>query len=460
VTGPAAPPPDTTQTSQSTLRALVKLALPLAVVQVGASSLGIIDTAVVGRTTAQELAAVGLGNSIAFATSIIGMGLVLGVEPLVAQAVGAGDSSRARQWFRQGVLVALLAWPLVVALVALFLLALPLFGVDADVVPLVNRYVIARSFGLLPFLLYWAVKAYLQALGRTRAPVIGVVLAMIVEALLDIALVFGVPTLGIPALGVVGAGIAHTVTSCVRLLVVAIAVRADSTAQDNAGRLARLRAAFVVEDLRRIVKVGLPLGLQLALEVGVFAFAALTMGRLGAHDLAAHQVALQCASVTFNVMVGLGSASAVVVGRRIGAGDRAGTQRAGVMALWLSIGFMTLTGAMFLVGGEAIARLLTTDERVVQGAAQLLMIAAAFQLSDGLQTVASGALRGAGDTRASFLIHLVSHWGIGMPAVVALVALGFGGAGVWWGLTLGLTVAAALLVMRWVRGARRGFQAL
>lgn len=444
--------------ARGTLVEIFRLAIPLAFVQVGATSLGVIDTAVIGRTSPAELAAVGLGNSILFAVSILGMGLVLGIEPLVAQAVGAGDEARARLLLRQGIVVALLAFPVTLTLIGLLVLALPAFGVDAVVVPLVRDYVATRALGLLPFLLYWAVKAYLQSLGRTRAPVVGVLLAIVAELILDVMLVFGVPSLGIPALGVIGAGLAHSATSVLRLVVVLIAADQQSA---GGGRLLRLRACIVKNDLLRIVRVGLPLGLQLALEVGVFAFAALIMGRLGAADLAAHQVALQCASVTFNLMVGLGSACSVLVGRSIGARDPAGARRAAVLSMMLSLVTMTATGALFLFGGGILARLITPNVDVVQRAAALLMVGAAFQLSDGLQAVSSGALRGAGDTRASFLIHALAHWGVGVPCVLLLAGpLGLGAQGVWWGLTLGLTVAAVLLIARFFRGARRGFAAL
>lgn len=455
---------------RETLVEIVKLAVPLALVQVGAATLGLIDTAVVGRTTAAELAGVGLGNSLLFSFSILGMGLVLGTEPLIAQALGADDPARARRMWRQGTWMALLVTPLLLLGVGGALLLVPHLGVDADVVSFTRRYIAARAPGVLPFLLYWAVKAWLQAHGRTTAPVVGVVLGNVVELALDVLLVFGNPSLGIPPLGVVGAGIAHTVTSFVRLLVVLYAAEdlqrdrgltGEAPPTSLAERAARMREAFVGAELVAIVKIGLPLGFTMAIEVAVFAFAALTMGRLGAHELAAHQVALQCASMTFNIVVGLGSATSVLVGRRIGAGDKAGSLDAGLIGLGLSVVVMGFTGALFLFGGELLARGLTDRPDVVAGAAALLVVAAAFQLSDGLQAVASGALRGAGDTRATFVIHLVSHWAVGMPCVLLFVGpLGLGAPGVWWGLTLGLTVAALALVTRFVVKARRGYEPL
>lgn len=441
-------------------REVLALAVPLALVQVGASFLGVIDTAVVGRTTPEQLAAVGLGNSILFAITIIGMGLVLGSEPIIAQALGAGDVVRARRGFRQGMWAALLVTPPILLLVGAALVALPYAGVDASVVPHVRLYVAARSAAVLPFLLYWAIKAWLQAQGRTTAPVVGVVVANVAELVLALALV--------KPLGVLGAGLAHSVTTTIRLVIVAVAAEralADGTLAGEpppaslVERARRMRAALRVDELWQLVRIGLPLGLQMALEVAVFAFAALTMGQLGAHELAAHQVAIQCASTTFNIMVGLGSAASVVVGRRIGAGDQAGAMRAGLVALAMSMVVMGLTGALFLFGGAQLARTLTDQHDVVVLAATLLAVAAAFQLSDGLQAVAAGALRGAGDTRATFVIHLLAHWAIGLPCVFWF-AKRWGPTGVWWGLTLGLVVASVALVGRFVVRARRGFVAI
>lgn len=441
-------------------REMVALAVPLALVQVGASFLGVIDTAVVGRTTPAQLAAVGLGNSLLFAFTIIGMGLVLGSEPIIAQAVGAGDLLRARRAFRQGAWAALLVTPPLLVMIGAALLALPHAGVDPVVVPYVRDYVIARSAGVLPFLLYWTIKAWLQAHGRTTAPVVGVVVANVLELVLALAL--------IKPLGVVGAGLAHSITTTARLLIVAWAAERALVDDALAGeppprslweRARRMRAALRVDELWQLVRIGLPLGLQMALEVAVFAFAALTMGQLGAHELAAHQVAIQCASTTFNIMVGLGSAASVVVGRKIGAGRSDLALRAGLVALAMSTLVMFATGALFLFAGAAIARALTDQTDVVATAATLLAVAAAFQLSDGLQTVASGALRGAGDTRATFVIHLVSHWVIGMPCVLWLAKV-WGPTGVWWGLTIGLVFASVALVSRFVVRGRRGFAAL
>ena len=434
--------------------------MPLSAIQMGSAALSVVDTAVVGRTTANELAGVGLGGSLLFAVAIVGMGVVLGTEPVIAQAVGAGEPARARRAFRQGIWLALAVTPVVLVVIAVIAWALPYTGVDPDVVSPCRKYMCARAASVPPFFLYWSCKAWLQAHGKTTAPVLGIVVALVLEVVLDLVLV--------PHLGGVGAGIANSLTTTVRLCVVLVAAELALADLDVAGepaprslgeRSRRMREALVGSELARIVKIGLPLGLQMALEVAVFSFGALMMGRMGARALASHQVAIQCASTTFNAMVGLGSATSVVVGRYIGARDKRAAVQAGITALAMSCVAMSFTGALFLFCGAFLARLLTSDPGVVAGAASLLVVAAAFQLSDGLQTVASGALRGAGDTRAAFGIHLVSHWAVGMPCVIWLAGT-MGPAGVWWGLTLGLTVAAAALVARFLVQARHGYEPL
>jgi MATE family multidrug resistance protein len=411
------------------------------------------------------MAGAGLGGSIFFAIAIIGMGVVLGTEPVIAQALGGKDPKRARRTFRQGVWLALIAGPIVMVLAWVMAALLPYTGVDGDVVPEAQHYMMVRAPSAIPFLLYWSVKAWLQAHGKTRAPVVGVVIGLVLEVILDILLVFGNDTLGIPVLGVVGAGIANCTSTTVRLLVVVVAAESALLRHEIAGepvplslreRAARMKAAWIGSELWTITRIGLPLGLQLALEVAVFTFAAMTMGRIGSGALAAHQVAIQCASTTFNLMVGLGSATSVVVGRRIGAGDKAGALRAGVAAFVLSCITMLATGALFLFGGHQLGRMMTDQQDVIDAAAGLLAIAAAFQIADGLQAVASGALRGAGDTRVTMVIHLLAHWGVGMPLLLILSGP-LGPAGVWWGLTLGLTVAATALVLRFLIKAKRGY---
>lgn len=445
---------------------IARLAAPLAAVHLGQVAMGLVDTAFVGRVGKEALAAVALGNSVFFTLTILGMGLVLGAEPVISQAVGAGDAGRARRSLFEAVAMALLATLPVLGLLVLALWLLPLAGIDAEVVRLTREYALARGPGLPGFLLFIALKGYLQAHGRTRAILISIVVANLVNVPADLLLIFGdeglrmvgLSGVGLPGFGVLGAGIATSLASWSRCLIVLPGARellreAKDAVVDEIG--------VTAQGLWRIARIGAPIGLQMALEVAVFSLVSLLMGRLGPGQLAAHQVAISLASVPFNVTLGIGSATSVVVGKRIGALDRTGTLRAGLSGIGLGVGVMLVSGTLFVAVPDLFVRVFTDDVGVLVVAVGLVRVAGAFALSDGVQAVASGALRGAGDTAWPFGIHLVAHWLVGMPAALVFgFALDGGPVGLWWGLTAGLTFAAAALSLRFFLRARRGYEAI
>jgi MATE family multidrug resistance protein len=272
----------------------------------------------------------------------------------------------------------------------------------------------------------------------------------------------GLPALGVPALGAAGAGIASSVVSYVQMALLAEPVRRVGREEGAAFAVARWREALLRGDeVRRMLRVGMPMGLQFAFEVAFFSSVSVLMGRMGALLLAAHQVALSISSAPFHACLGIGSATSVVVGQRIGAGDQRGALLAGIGGVGLGFALMTTTGICFLLFPTLIVRAFTDDAGVIEIGCVLLRIAGFFALSDGVQAVASGALRGAGDTLWPFALHLCAHWVVGMPcALVFAFVLDGGAAGLWWGLTTGLTVSAVSLTIRFVRKARQGYVAL
>lgn len=441
------------------LRGLVQLAVPIAGASFGNILLSVVDTIIVGRAGETSLAAVGLGNAVFFAITVLGFGAMHGLDPLIAQAVGAGEARRARALMWQGVWNACAAS---VPLALLVLLAMGLLGYagqDADTLGPTRAFLWGRLPSVLPFLVFAVLRSYLQAVGITRAMLVAVILANLVNAPLcallfygDAALVHvGLPALGVPAFGLVGAGLASTFATAVQLLVLVLALRGVPTPSGE-GSVRRLDLAVA----RRALALGTPVGLQMFAEVGVFAIASVLMGQLGKTNLAAHQVALQLASTTFMVPLGIGAAASVRVGQAIGRGDAAGTRRAGLVAIASGAFFMALCALLFVVAGEPLTRIFTADERVIRAAIPLVAIAAFFQLSDGVQAVASGALRGAGDTRWPLFSNLVGHYAIGLPTSIALAfGLGWGATGLWWGLSAGLTGVALALLLRFVLLTRR-----
>jgi MATE family multidrug resistance protein len=382
-----------------------------------------------------------------------------GLDPLVSQALGAGDAARARRLLWQGMwlaagLAAVLAVPLAVAPWALS----PL-GIEPAVAREAGRYLLWRLPGLPFMLAYFGARAYLQALGATRPMVVATVVANLANVPLDVLFVFGGaalpgwawPLSAVPALGAAGAAIA---TSAVSALQLAVLARAVAAVPPPGGRRPPRRPDR--GELRAALRVGVPVGLHMGAEVGIFALVGFLAARLGAVPLATHQLALSIATLTFAVAVGFGNAGSVRVGWAVGARDREGARRAGLAAFGAGATFMALSALVFFAFPRGVARLMTDDPALIEAAVPLLRVAAVFQISDGIQAVGAGVLRGAGETRFTFLANLAGHWALGVPAAVLLgFTLGGGVAGLWWGFVLGLSAVGAALLVRFLRISSR-----
>lgn len=415
--------------------------------------MSVVDSAVVGRVGAIELAATGLGASLFFGYSILGMGALMGIDPLISQAFGGGDPARARRLFWQGVWLALA----ISVITCLGILTAPSLIAAVGVEPIVGAeawiYLAIRSANVPTMFLFFVARSYLQASHVTRPMVIAMVAGNVFNLLADLLLVFGGgalplwagPLRSIPAMGVAGAALASVLGGVLQVVVMAFAVASVDPGRSVSRRPHR-------REMLASLHVGVPVGLQMGAEFGVFALVGLLAGRMGALALAAHQLALTLAAFTFTIALGVGAAGSVQVGRAIGAGDSGRTRREGTLSFLLGGGVMVFGAILFLVMPETIARIVTDQPDVIAAAVPLLAVAAVFQISDGIQAVGSGVLRGAGDTRFAFVANVVAHWGIGLP--VALI-LGFrmqmGIVGLWWGLCTGLTVVAAILVWRFLR---------
>ena len=442
----------TATVAKSELGTQLRLATPLAAQQVGMVMMGLVDTAILGRYHPDAMAGAGIGNGLVFAVTCIGLGVVLGLDPLISQAVGAGEGGRTPRLVRDGVAVAV-RWGVALTVV---LMATPLLlavaGVEPAVADEARVYVYARSIGVVPFLCQMALRSFLQAHHRTAPLIWAVIVGNVVNAVLDWVLVFGddelvelgLPPIGLPALGAIGAAIATTGVTIGTVAIYARAVRSI------ARTLPRPATRPPPAD-RAIVRLGLPIGLQLFAEVASFALAALLAGRLGGTPAAAHQVAIQLASVSFSVTLGIGAAAAVRVGVAVGRGDHAAARHAGMVSLGLGAAVMSVSAVLLVAAAPALAALFTDRSAVIAAAVPLVQIAAVFQLSDGAQAVAAGALRGAGDTRAAFVANVIGHYAVGLPIAIGLVFYaGMGAPGLWWGLTGGLTGTAAVLIARFV----------
>jgi MATE family multidrug resistance protein len=449
-------------TDLSELRSLLRLSGPLVLALLVSQTMSIVDAAMVGRLGAASLAGVGVGNGLYFAITIFGLGLVGGMDTLVSQAVGAGETNEARRILR----VCLhLAWGIGLLLtVALGLSGaiLELAGVAPAVAAEARRFLLGRLLNVIPFCLFFALRSYLQALGVTRPIVLASIVANVLNIGGNFLLIFGdgtlrrigLPPIGLPALGVFGCGLSSSFAMMASTLFLWLVVRVGDRRRPAAAPSPSQESELSL--IRRVLRLGGPSGLQMVAEAGAFATAGLFAGRMGATPAAAHHIALSLASLSFMLGLGVSTATAVRVGRHIGAGQTPLARRAGLCGVGLSVSAMAVAGVLFLLFSHELARAFTDDVKVLPLAAQLITVAALFQLSDGTQVAASGALRGVGDTKTPLYANLFGYYVLGLPLAAWFgFSLGLGPKGVWWGLSAGLGVVAIWLLLRFLRVSRR-----
>lgn len=424
-------------------RALYRLAVPVVVVQLGLMLMGVVDTVMVGRLSAEALGAVALGNLFFFTAAVIGWGTLMALDPVVAQAVGAGDEPAIGRGLQRGVILAgVVTIPTVLGLL-LVAPALRAMGQPAELIPDASRYIYIIIPGVLPFYLFITFRQTLQALEQIAPIVRAIAAANLLNALLNWAFIYG--NAGAPAMGVAGAALATTLSR------VALAAAVLYTGWDALGPRLRPWRPESLEPraLRRMIRIGLPIGAQMFFEYGVFALVGALMGRIGTLAVGGHQIALNLSAIVFMVPQGIGAAAAVLVGQAIGAQDLPLARRSALGSVLLGGAFMAGAAILFLLMPDRLAGLYSTDARVVAIAGSLIVLGGFFAVFDGLQAVCIGILRGIGDTRAPVAISMVGYWLIGMPVSVLLgFPLGLGPDGLWWGLVIGLGVTAVILLIR------------
>jgi MATE family multidrug resistance protein len=456
---------------QASLRAeffpMLKIAVPVVMAELGWMTMGVVDTVMVGPLGPQAISASGVGNSMHIAFAIFGMAVMLGLDTLVSQAYGRKDIRDCHRWFFDGLTLAgLMALPIMTLLVMVWF-AIPVLGFHGAVRPLLESY-----FGVLmlstPFLLAYAVcRRYLQAMHAAKPVMFALVSANLINAAGNYALIYG--HFGFPELGVKGSAFATVIARAYMLAALLIAVwwidkkrtrelfQADGSptvALAEVG-LWHVDRTFDPARLRRLLSLGLPAASQMGAEVGVFALATAMSGTLDPISSAAHQIALNMAGVAFMIPLGMGSAGAVRVGHAVGARDRERASAAGWTAIMLGTGFVLFAALLFVLVPRQLIGLFSQDPSVLSVGTSLLLLAALFQLFDGLQGVITGTLRGLGDTRTAMLVNLVAHWLIGLPTGYLLCfVIGWGVYGLWVGLSLGLIVVGIILLYVWMTKIR------
>ena len=427
---------------------MFRLAVPVVFAELGWMAMGVVDTLMVGPLGPEAIGAVGVGSSLFTAIVIFAMGLLLGLDTLVSQAFGGGRLEDCHRWLLHGIAMSVVvALPASLVLYGLSIL-LSHWGLDPAVLPLTQPYLQVLTWSVVPLVFYATFRRYLQGMHVVQPVMIALVAANVINAVMNWILIYG--HFGAPAMGVRGSAWATVIArvAMAGYLFVVIVLRERGRRPglfETPLRLDRAR-------MQRLIALGFPAAAQISLEVGVFAAATALAGRLAPTSLASHQIALNIAACAFMVPLGVSSAGAVRVGHAIGRRDVFGAERAGWTALLFGATFMACTALLFVLVPRVLIGAFTTDPGVLAMGSSLLLVAAVFQLFDGIQGVATGVLRGLGDTRTPMLWNLVAHWFIGLPLGYALCfVVGIGVAGLWWGLSTGLIICGVALSIVWTR---------
>ncbi|WP_299821687.1 MATE family efflux transporter [uncultured Pontibacter sp.] len=421
------------------------LAYPVVLSQLGHIMVSVFDSLMVGRIGTLPLAAASLGNSIFMITMVFGMGVSFSLTPLIAAADGRKNYTRISLLLLNGLVSNVLLG--VLLFIAGYFLSpyISYLNQPEEVVKLAIPYLNILFLSMVPLMVFQAFRQFAEGLSLTKQAMYITLVANTLNIILNYILIYG--KFGFEPMGLVGAGWATLISRVVMALMMAGYVLFAKRFEIFRHFL-RLRH-FSFLHVYRIFKLGLPISGQMIFEMGAFSFSAIMIGWLGAKQLAAHQIAINVASVTYMMASGIAAAATIRVGNQKGMGNFRGMRVAGLSSFAMGALFMMASGLLMVAAKDFIPMLYINDPEVIQLASTLLIIAALFQISDGVQVVGLGALRGLEDVRIPSLISLVAYWVIGLPVGYLLCfKLGFGVNGVWMGLLVGLSVAAILLFVR------------
>jgi MATE family, multidrug efflux pump len=424
---------------------LLKLAIPVSIGQLGHIMLGVVDSFMVGKLGAEPLAASALANGLFFLIMVLGIGMSHAITVLVAIAHGKNKDDQCGVIARQGLIVNMIFGLVLTILTFIASTLIVYLGQDKIVAELAESYLSILSLSILPFMLFQTYRQFVEGLSDTKTPMYIAILANLVNIFGNWVLIFG--NLGFPAFGLDGAGFATLITRSFMGLGMMLIVIYSTKYKSYDPTLRFKSINFNI--IKKIISIGLPSGLTYSLEVSAFAFAAIIIGWLGSASLAAHQIAINLASISYMVVLGISSAATIRVGNALGARNLQEIKLAGYSSVLLGLLFMSFTGISFIILNEYLPSLYINDGEVIELAASLLIIAALFQLSDGIQAVGLGILKGITDVKIPMIITIFAYWILALPLGYVLgFIFEMDIIGIWIGLLLGLTVAAVMFLLR------------
>ncbi|HHG85089.1 MAG TPA: MATE family efflux transporter [Bacteroidetes bacterium] len=432
----------------SHIRSTLKLAWPVILGQLGHVVIGNADTIMIGKLGATELAAASLANGIFFLFTVIGIGVCIAISPLASQAIGAGESRLyLRNLLHQSVLLTFYLGLIMIGAIIAAGFTFPYLGQEPQVVTLAQSYLNILAISALPMLIFLAYKHFIEGFEYTLPGMLVMALIVALNILLNWLFIYG--NAGFPTMGLNGAGWATLIARIVGMIL--IAVYTHTATQFRAYNYFSNLLQHQKKVIKEILKIGLPSGLMYFFEIGAFSGAVILAGRIGKDAQSAHQIAIQIASFTFMFYLGISSAASIRVGNAHGRNDWPNLKRAGIAGIISGLAFIAIFILIIIPFREILPALYIDDDHVVQIAIPLLLIAAFFQLFDGIQAIIAGILRGMSDVRIPTLITFIAYWIVGLPLAWLIGESQMSVQGIWYGLTAGLAFSATFLTWRFLQ---------
>jgi MATE family multidrug resistance protein len=419
-------------------------------------AVGVADSMMVGRLGALELAASSLANSIFFVILMFGIGISMGLTPLVSKAYGKGKTNQISRLFSNSLLINFSTSLVLFGIVLIFSQNLSILGQPEDVKDLALPFLLIITASLVPLMVFQVFKQFLEGLSQTKQAMFITIAANLVNVFLNWLLIWGY--WGFPELGFLGAAWATLISRVLMMVLMGAYVLYSKRFADFGLRILGFKPNWTL--CQRILKIGIPTGFQFIFEVSAFSAAAIMMGWIGVNALAGHQIALNLASISYMMATGLATAGMIRVSHYIGKEDYKGMREAGMVAFGMVATFMFVCALVFFLLRFFLPTLYIDDPQVISLAASLLVLAGLFQLSDGIQVVGLGVLRGLEDVKVPTIVTFLAYWGLGLPLGYLLAfKVGFAEKGIWIGLFIGLTLTAGMLLYRFNRLSKKKINA-